>query len=118
MSERLQIECYYITYPVLGPSVQICPVLYGVLHGLGGPHGIGRPAVQDEIAQEGLLEGYGAHAVDTHAAVNQIDDGICVAAPDDRHLVVVVLEHYIRGGHMYCDKNIDLDPYPQRWTKT
>ena len=110
MSERLQIECYYITYPILGPFVQICPILYGVLHGLGCPHGICRPAVQDEVAQERLLEGYGAHTVDTHAAVNQIDDGICVAAPDDRHLVVVVRELCtgLDVANMYCDKNMIL----------
>ena len=31
--------------------------------------------------------------VDTHASVDHVDDGIRVSAPDDRHLVAVVLEH-------------------------
>ena len=40
-----------------------------------------------------LVEGGGAHAVDAHAAVDHVDDGVRVAAPDDGHLVVVVLQH-------------------------
>ena len=97
----------------MSPLVQIGPVLDGVLEGLVRPHGVGRPGVQDEVAEERLVEGGwllniyiinyyliiylveggGAHAVDAHAAVDHVDDGVRVTATDDGHLVVVVLQH-------------------------
>ena len=43
--------------PVLSPLVQIGPVLDGVLEGLVRPHGVGGPGVQDQVAEERLVEG-------------------------------------------------------------
>ena len=79
-------------YPVDRPLVQISTIIYGVLYGLGSPHWIGHPAEQDQVAQERLVEGKGAHGVDTHATVDEFNDGIRVAAPYDPDLIVVVLE--------------------------
>ena len=45
--------------PILSPLVQIGPVLDGVLEGLVRPHGVGRPGVQDEVAEERLVEEQG-----------------------------------------------------------
>ena len=53
-----------LSYPILCPLVQVSSVVYGVLHGLFGPHGVGLPGVQDQVGQEGLVEGSWAHAVD------------------------------------------------------
>ena len=45
------------TCPILSPLVQIGPVLDGVLQGLVRPHGVGGPGVQDQVAEELLVEG-------------------------------------------------------------
>ena len=111
---------FLCTYPIFCTLVQISPILYGILHGLGCPHGIGLPAVQNQVAQERLVEGKGTHAIDTHAVVNEFDDGICVAAPYDWDLVGVVLELCrgkesdmlcsMRKAHLWILMCIDLKP--------
>ena len=97
LSKQWSAKAKYVSniqpaYPVDRPLVQISTIIYGVLYGLGSPHWIGHPAEQDQVAQERLVEGKGAHGVDTHATVDEFNDGIRVAAPYDPDLIVVVLE--------------------------